>query len=242
MVMGSIQRGEGGVSSSRMLVYVVVDVSGSMDGPPLQAVNEGIELLNKSLLGVPEAIEMLHICVITFDSSAQVVVPMTPLRHFHPPQLQSGSSTNMAHALQLLNSTINNDFKPTVKGQVKGDMKPMIFLLTDGAPDDINAAENAANTIKNRPSGKTVGTFLALGCGPGANANNLRRVAKTVALMQDMSRDNLIKFFEWVSASVAVASRRASQVANTPGGEVAPINAPDIPKNSNGQQAFQIEF
>jgi uncharacterized protein YegL len=242
MVMGSLQREEGNVSSGRMLVYVVIDVSSSMQGPPLQAVNEGIELLDKSLRRVPEAIEMVHICIITFDDLARVVVPTTPLNHFHPPRLQAGGSTNMAAALELLNSTIDQDFKPTIVGQVKGDLKPMIFLLTDGEPNDIHAAEAAANVIKNRPSGKTVGTFLALGCGPKVNVNNLRRVARTVALMQDMSRENLIKFFEWVSASVAVASRRASQMALNSAGEMQPVNAPEIPKNNQGQQVFQIEF
>ncbi len=233
MVMGSLRNQRSQSATSRMLVYLVVDVSGSMQGPPLQAVNEGIELLTKALLDRPEASQMIHICVVTFDSYANMLVPLTPITSFIPPQLQAGGSTNMAAALEMVNRLIDHDFKPTIAGQVKGDYKPMIFLLTDGEPDDLNAAEAAANVIRTRPTGYGVGTYFALGCGMGANSENLPRLANQWGLMHNMSRENIKEFFKWVGATLIGASKLAAGMSGD-------METPDVGKNSQGEDPFKI--
>jgi uncharacterized protein YegL len=232
-------RGEIGEAERRILIYLVLDVSGSMQGAPLEAVNEGVNFLNKELRNTPEAVQLAHLCVIVFGSRARVVHPLVPLMQFNPPQLKIEGSTNMGEALELVAAEIDRNFRPNLGGQVKGDYKPLIFLLTDGAPDDLNRAINAGQALINRPSGRTIGTFLALGCGPNANLENLKQIAKAVAYMQDMNPDNIKKFFQWLTASIGMASRRASRGTDAGEEGMAP---PPIPKDNNGQEAFRFDF
>ena len=230
----------GASSARRMLVYFLIDTSSSMHGTPIQAVREGVEFLNRELRRTPEAIELVHICIITFDSQAQIIQPLVPLVQFKPDvsRIIARGSTNMTHALQMVNDEIDRTFRMNT-GEIKGDFKPAIFLLTDGAPNDRNSAIRAGEQIKNRPSGKTVGTFLGLGCGPHVDVEFLRAIAKNVALMQDMSGENIQEFFKWVTASLSTASKQASRSAA--GQEVRPSPEP-IPQNSQGNQAFTFDF
>lgn len=226
----------------RILVYLLLDVSSSMCGPAIQAVNEGVDMLVKELKTVPEAIEMANVCIITFGSNANVITKLTPVSSISAPQISCGGSTNMSGALNLLNTQIDNDFRPTFKGQARGDYKPLVFLLTDGAPNNLTATVNAANALRNRPSGQTVGTFVALGCGPHVNQNNLKQITPHVALMPDMNADNIRAFFKWVTASVVGASKSASQAAGGGGAEGGEAEAPPIPKDAEGNQAFKFTF
>jgi uncharacterized protein YegL len=224
----------------RVLVYLLLDVSGSMCGPAIQAVNEGVEFIARELRGVPEAVEMAHISIITFGSNAQVHTPLTPVTNFHPVPLNCGGGTDMAGALNILNDQLNKEFRPTFEGQARGDYKPAVFLLTDGAPNDLNAAIEASRALQNRKRGHSVGTFLALGCGPDVNEQNLKQIAPNVALMHNMNSDNIKAFFKWVSASIAVASRSASKAA----GRTADVqtDAPAVPQHYSREQVFKFEL
>lgn len=239
-LMDNLMNDQGESSDRRMLVFILVDESGSMSGAPIQAVAEGLDFLNRQLRKTPEAVELVHICVIGFSSAANVKVRLTPITSFSPPSLSASGGTDMAGALRLCNQEIDRHFRPNRGGEIRGDYKPMIFLLTDGEPNDLNSAIEAGQAIINRPSGKTVGTFLALGCGPHVNPHNLARIAKNVAIMENMSAENLQAFFQWVTASVATASKRASRAAA--GEQTMAVDTPDVPLNSSGEKPFKLEF
>lgn len=232
----------------RILVYLLLDVSGSMSGAPIQAVNEGVELLIRELKKVPEAIQMAQLSVITFGSNAQVVVPLTPVPNATPPNIGISGSTNMTAALRLVNEEMNRNFRPTHQGQARGDYKPLIFLMTDGAPNSKSSAIAAANDIRDRPSGHRVGTFVVLGCGAGASQDGIEAIARAVgptghaAFMKNMTADNINEFFKWVTASIVNASKTASQAANASGGEDNAMAPPPIPQESNGDAVFKFTF
>lgn len=223
----------------RILIYFLLDISGSMQGAPIQSVQDGLDFMVRELKLTPEAVEIAHLAVITFGSTAQVIAPLTPLGKFVAPRLTVSGSTNLTQALELVYTEIDNNFRENKSGTVHGDYKPLIFLMTDGAPDNISSAIKAAERLRNRPTGRSIGTFLALGCGAGAKEEaNLRKIAPAVALMYDMTSENIRAFFQWVSASISTASRAASRsVSEDNAVEVAPP-----PKNSAGQSAFVFTF
>jgi len=82
--------------SRRLPVYLVLDTSGSMSGAPIDAVREGIRLLVSQLRRDPQALETVHVSVITFDSNARQVVPLTGLESFVEPTLNANGSTSLA--------------------------------------------------------------------------------------------------------------------------------------------------
>ncbi len=56
-------------------IYIVVDTSEAMSGAAIQAVNNGLTNMIDDLNANPTAIETVYISLITFNSTAQQVVP-----------------------------------------------------------------------------------------------------------------------------------------------------------------------
>ena len=188
--------------SRRLPIYLLLDTSGSMAGAPIQAVNQGVNLLYNELMNDPSAIETVYIAVLTFDSQAQMVAPLTELTQFTPPTLNAGGATSLGEALRLLNDSLSRDIIPN-SPERKGDYKPLVFLMTDGMPTDSWGHE--ADAIKNRTKQK-VATIIALGCGGGVDTSTLKRITEVVLLMDTVTPDQITQFFKWVSQSVSTAS------------------------------------
>jgi uncharacterized protein YegL len=204
----------GSTDVRRMPVYLLLDVSGSMSGAPIQAVEQGVQLLHNELLNQPQAVEMVHLSVITFASSANQVVPLTPITSFTPPPLSAGGGTSLGAAFRVLGQALDREITPNTPTR-KGDYKPLVFLLTDGEPTD--SWEPEVTALKNRRE-KKAGSVIALGCGDSVNTSVLRKITEMVLLMTDVTPDNLRAFFKWVSASVTTASKSAAAPS---GGEAA---------------------
>lgn len=193
----------------RLPVYMLLDCSGSMSGEPIEAVKQGVKYLLSELRGDPQALETVWLSVITFDSSARQVVPLTDLTKFKEPQINAGGSTALGEALKLLSSSIDKEVRKTTSSQ-KGDWKPLIFLMTDGEPTD--SWQRPADDIKSRRPGN----IIACGAGSGVNANTLKRITETVVMMQNYTPDTFKAFFKWVSASVTTASQKVATKGDAP--------------------------
>src|SRR5665648_558629 len=117
----------------RLPVYLVLDTSGSMTGEPIEAVKNGVQVLVSTLRQDPYALETAFLSVITFDSSARQLVPLTELSMFQMPDIQANGTTALGDALSLLASRSDSEVAKTTLEQ-KGDWKPLVFLMTDGEP------------------------------------------------------------------------------------------------------------
>lgn len=111
----------------RLPIYLLLDTSGSMHGEPIEAVNNGMQMLVSTLRNDPYALESAHLSVITFNSTAQEVMPLTELAVFQTPTLTASGSTAMGEALKLLSQKIDTDLVKTTSSQ-KGDWKPLVFI------------------------------------------------------------------------------------------------------------------
>jgi len=183
--------------SRRLPVYLVLDTSGSMSGAPIDAVREGIRLLVSQLRRDPQALETVHVSVITFDSNARQVVPLTGLESFVEPTLNANGSTSLGEALQVLCRSVDAEVRKSSADQ-KGDWKPLVFLMTDGEPTD--NWEAAIAEVKRR----SWAGIIACGAGPGAKTEPLKRITEVVVLLHEAQ--DLKTFFSWVSSSIKTAS------------------------------------
>ncbi|MBX9580183.1 MAG: VWA domain-containing protein [Gemmataceae bacterium] len=190
----------------RLPIYLVLDCSGSMSGEPIEAVRQGVKALLADLRGDPQALETAFLSVITFDSGARQVSPLTELMAFQEPNLEASGSTALGEALKLLELAVDKEVKKSTATQ-KGDWKPLVFLMTDGQPTDNWQAP--ADAVKARK----LGNVIACAAGPGADAGPLKKITEVVVKLDDLQPDTLKQFFRWVSDSIKTTSASVAQVA-----------------------------
>jgi uncharacterized protein YegL len=195
----------------KLPVYLLLDTSSSMAGAPIQAVNQGMQDLFRELMNTPQAVETAYISVITFDSDARQAVPLTKLLDFTPPSLAAKGSTALGAGLDLLGQALDREVASN-QGEVKGDYKPLVFVLSDGGPTD--AWKTALKRLRDRADKKPA-TIIAIGCGPGADMETMKEIGDIALQLADANPDTIAQFFRWVSQSVKVASVRAEQGPNT---------------------------
>lgn len=186
----------------RLPVYLLLDCSGSMMGEPIEAVRQGVKALISELRGDPQALETAYLSVITFDSSARQISPLTELMQFTEPQLNAGGATALGGALEILIDCINNEVRKSTAEQ-KGDWRPLVFILTDGAPTDTETFKNAV------PRLKSVKAANIIACAAGSNADTtyLKQITENVLMMNTLSAGDMAQFFAWVSSSVKMSSK-----------------------------------
>lgn len=196
-------------SNRRLPVYLLLDTSGSMAGAPIQAVNQGVQLLLSELRNEPAALEMAWLCCLTFNTEPNVVLPLAEIGTASIPEFAAGGVTNMGRAIKLLLAKLSEDIRLNTPEQ-KGDYKPLVFIMTDANPTDLGTWRAAAQDLRER-SGRQAANIIALGCGPSVNAEVLKELGGTVMLMQDVTPENIRSFFKWISQSVKTSSRTASR-------------------------------
>ncbi len=199
--------------SKRLPIYLLVDVSGSMAGAPITAVNDGLQVFETTLKGDPMAMETAYVSVISFESDARQVIPLSSVTSFTAPTLMAGGATSLGKALELLGKAIDSEIVEK-SHESPGDCKPLVFLLTDGEPTD--DWQGPLATLKNRLNRKPASIF-AIGCGPNVNKSVLHQITESVMLMADVTSDQIKALFQWISQSAKVASRTASQVSTEAG-------------------------
>ena len=152
----------------------------------------------------PQALETVHISVICFSDHADQY-GLTPIDKFQPPALTASGTTAMGAALRLLIQSIEQDLLLNTPVQ-HGDFRPLVFLLTDGAPTD--AYRNEIQKLKSL-RGSQKPTIVALGCGTAVNQAMLHEVTDNVFLMQTITSEKIKAFFKWISGSIIQTSHAA---------------------------------
>lgn len=110
----------------RLPVYLLLDTSGSMYGEPIEAVKNGVQTLISTLRSDPYALETAYISIITFNSSAQQISPLTDLATFQQPNIDASGCTALGGALELLSQKIDTEIVKTT-AEVKGDWRPLVL-------------------------------------------------------------------------------------------------------------------
>ncbi len=185
----------------RLPVYLLLDTSGSMSGEPIESVKNGVQMMISSLRQNPQAIETTFISIITFDTTAQQIIPLTDLASFQMVDLKASGVTALGDALTLVSNCIEQEVSKTTLEQ-KGDWKPLVFIMTDGIPTD--------NWQKGLMEFKKYKTAFTIACGAGNNADIsvLKQITNDVVSLDIADSTSISKFFLWVTASIGVSSTK----------------------------------
>ena len=119
------------------------------------------------------------------------------------PDLIATGTTSLGEALKVLSNCIKTEVTKTT-AEVKGDWKPLVFIMTDGQPTD--DWQSGLNEFKN----VRVGTVVACAAGSGADTSVLKQITDSVVSLET-DQESIKSFFKWVSASIGVSSTKVGE-------------------------------
>jgi uncharacterized protein YegL len=161
--------------------YLVIDTSESME-PHTRLLNDTLNHIYDTVIESPSVSEFAHISLISFNTTAHLVLEMTDLEQVSAlPVLTCSGRTSYGDAFDLVRERIQVDL-PRLKGEGKAVLRPVMFFLTDGAPTD-DRWETAFLSLTDRgwPAYPHVITF---GFG-NADPKVLSKVATTKAFLAE---------------------------------------------------------
>jgi uncharacterized protein YegL len=204
---------------------ILVDNSGSMDGAPIEELNQGLKNFGNALLEDSLARGRAEICIISFNSNVRTEMSFRPAADYVPPVLSAGGLT-------VLNQAIINglDVIEMRKAQYKKKgisyYRPWLFLLTDGAPTDNEYEADAKKKLRDAISNKKV-VYMPMGVGQYADTKKLQEyypegTENKVILRADANRFK--EAFVWLSSSISMVTRSNPDITDH-------IELPPTPNN-----------
>ena len=199
---------------SRFPIYLLLDTSGSMSGEPIEAVRQGLKSLLEDLCSDPTVADIAYLSIITFDSSAKQLFPLTAVDSVVEPMINANGSTALGDAFLKLENAFNTELRKRGTETQKADYKPIVFLFTDGMPDE---DEDVSWKIcaKRLKDSRSWYDLVICGAGPDVNDEFLhycrREITESVLKLESLQPELLKKFFRLVSQSVKMGSKSVQQ-------------------------------
>jgi uncharacterized protein YegL len=191
---------------------LLLDVSGSMTGAPIEELNLGLQAFREALTD-EVAKSRVELAIITFGPVA-VKQDFVSASQFQPPSLEPEGDTPMGGAINLALDKLD-ERKQIYRQNGISYYRPWVFLITDGAPTDGDVWLTAAKRVREAESRNKV-AFFAVGVA-GADMSTLRQIS-----VRDPVRLDRLKFkemFEWLSSSLTSVSKSRP-------GEAVPMQSP----------------
>jgi uncharacterized protein YegL len=102
------------------------------------ALNDTIETLYDDMITSPRISEFVHVSILSYNDTAEVVLEMTDLQTLNAlPVLGCGGVNDFAKAIGLLRQLIDKDV-PTLNSAGLEVLRPLVFLLIGSKPTDEN--------------------------------------------------------------------------------------------------------
>lgn len=136
-----------------MPFYLIVDVSGSMVGD-IAELESAIAELVATIREDPIVDDMVMLSIITFNSDARTVVPLSSPSEIMLPTLCAGGGTRYGAAFREFHRAFEQD-RVALKGKGNKVYRPCVFFLTDGAPGDSDYAETFRSLFAYDPESRT---------------------------------------------------------------------------------------
>lgn len=191
----------------RVPICLCLDVSGSMQGEPIDELNEGVRMFYNAIQEDETALYAAEVCIVTFGGNeAQCIADFASLeRQPNAPILKASGRTPMGEAVNL-GLDLLEQRKNEYKSKGVDYYQPWLVLMTDGAPNgDRNELSRAIERTENMVNQKKLSVF-SIGIGRDADMDVLARFSPKRSTLK-LKGLKFCEFFEWLSKSVSKTSQ-----------------------------------
>jgi uncharacterized protein YegL len=202
----------------------LLDISGSMSGAPIGAVNAAMETIVQALRDMnrdSNADAKMKMAILTFSTDINWITgdELVDPEDFTWRDLDTDGITNMGEAIKELNNALS--VSHGIMDRATGSLAPVLFLLSDGAPSDVVDFDAAIAELKQNNWYKFA-VKTAIGYGNSVDRAVLENFTSNPGtVIQTDDPASLAKLIEFVSIT---SSMVASSGGDTIGGTKADDN------------------
>jgi uncharacterized protein YegL len=199
-----------------MVLFFMIDTSGSMDGSKIGAVNTALEEVIPALQDVSNenADAQIKVAAMEFSSGARWITGNgpVPVDQFHWNFIDAAGTTDFGAACRELNSKLSTK---AFMQEATGSFAPAIFLMSDGEPTD--DWQNGLAALKQNNWFKAA-VKVAVAIGEEANKDVLKEfVGSMEAVLTVHSAAMLKKMIKFVSVRASQVASKSSNVTEDAG-------------------------
>ncbi len=201
------------VARRTMVLFFVVDTSGSMEGAKIGTLNQAIEDVIPEISEISQnnADGQIKIAVLAFSSGARWITPKpVPAEDFSWDYLDASGLTDFGDACRYLNEKLSRN---AFMSEITGSFAPAVFLLSDGEPTD-DYVEQLDELWKNNWFRKAIKVAVAIG--EDANTEVLSDfTGDTESVLTVHSPEALKKMVKFVSVTSSQIGSKSSAVGKS---------------------------
>ncbi len=237
----------------RVPVYLLLDISGSMEGAPLMSLQNALEHFQTDLKNDQFTRDSVWFGIITFADDAQWVTDgLQPIESFQMPDLTAGGVTRLDKAFEVLRESLDKDIRKPILGKQQGDGRPIVFVFTDGKPTDEKGEPDpkepdvvqdldklkavrwkvARDMVVSDKVGGTASRgsvrlydIYPFGCGPSVDDEVLKVISTGLAFHVDKDAEGFAQFCKLMTM-ISILSAQKQATAGEPGPIVEPEDLP----------------
>ena len=192
--------------TARVPVCLCLDTSGSMEGQPIEELNEGVHLFYEAIKEDETALYSAEISIVTFGGNAECIKDFSSLEiQPEAPKLSAYGMTPMGEAVNMALDLLEKR-KEEYKDKGVDYYQPWLVLMTDVEPNgDAEELSKAINRTANLVNQKKL-TVFPIGIGKGADMEVLAKFSPKRSPLK-LQGLKFKEFFAWLSKSVSKTSQ-----------------------------------
>jgi uncharacterized protein YegL len=190
-------------------VFLLVDVSASMSGGPIEAINKALPEMQHEMRSNPTVGEIARIGLVTFSDESRVAIPLCDLADAHLPELVVEGGTNFAEGFRGARQAIESGMTSLQKGTPV--YRPVVFFMSDGAHQAREDWTPALKQLRD-PNWKFAPEVVTFGMGD-AQRESLQRIATRYAFMAK-DRDPVTQVREIMNALIGSIRTTSTSLAD----------------------------